>query len=449
MREHAGPAEFPSCSHTAEFPAYAACVFAPRPLRRALRRLALVALSLMMLGCSAAAVVPAPPPIATTSPAADSRLNLVRATVDAWFKAARTGDRVGFDRLISNQDPSFRDRARLLYGNLGALPLTWLQMRMEPTVFALSDARRRLLGPNAWVQRGTISWRLSGDAAEVEHQVSLTFLEAAGEVKIAGTIDEPPNSAPAQQPSWWLGPVTASESAGVTVVAGSGQVLGRWTKLANDALANVREELPAGLGASWNDRVVIEVPATERNFTSVLGKPAGSYGSIAAVTHRAGTSGDAIRIVVNPKAAKLDASDLESLLEHEMVHVATRSPNSPAPIWAEEGLAEWVSLRAHPDQRSEGTDELLARVRGDGAPKSFPSDRQFQAGASNLQLAYAEAWLACRYIADQYSEAQLARFYRELDRGSSVDQASRDSLQLSEAALTDGWRAYLDRLAQY
>ena len=425
-------------------------MLAPRILSHALQRLALGALVLTLLGCSAAAVVPVPPPVATRSAAPESsRLNLVRATVDAWLKAARTGDRVGFDRLISDRDPSFGDRARLLYGNLSALPLTWLQMRMDPTVFGLSDARRRLLGPSAWVQRGTISWRLSGDAAEVEHQVSLTFLETSGEVKIAGTIDEPPDSVPAQQPSWWLGPVTASESDGVTVVAGSGQVLDRWTKLAKDALADVREELPAGLGTSWNDRVVIEVPATERNFTSVLGKPAGSYASIAAVTHPAGTTGDAIRIVVNPKAAQLNSSDLQSVLEHEMVHVATRSPNSPAPIWAEEGLAEWVSLRAHPDQRSEGTDELLARVRGDGAPNSLPSDRQFQAGARNLQVAYAEAWLACRYIADQYSEAQLARFYGELDRGSSVDQASRSTLQLSEAALTAGWRAYLVRLAQY
>ena len=46
----------------------------------------------------------------------------------------------------------------------------------------------------------------------------------------------------------------------------------------------------------------------------------------------------------------------------------------------------------------------------------------------------------CRFIADQYSQAQLGRFYAELARGNSVDEASRDTLQLSEAALTAGWR---------
>ena len=73
----------------------------------------------------------------------------------------RTGDRARFDRLISDQDPAFPDRAQLLYDNLSTLPLTRLQMRMEPTEFVLSDARRQLLGPSAWVQRGVVTWRLA------------------------------------------------------------------------------------------------------------------------------------------------------------------------------------------------------------------------------------------------------------------------------------------------
>ena len=103
------------------------------------------------------------------------------------------------------------------------------------------------------------------------------------------------------------------------------------------------------------------------------------------MTHRAGAAGGAIRIVVNPKAAQLSSSALQAVLEHEMVHVATRSPDSPAPTWAEEGLAEWVSMQAHPGQRSEATDEVLARVRATVHPDPFPPDRRFQVGARNLQ----------------------------------------------------------------
>ncbi len=425
-------------------------MLAPRRHYRSLRRLVLAALMLALVGCSASAVEPTPPsPSTTSAAAATSRLNKVRATVDALIKAARAGDRAGFNRLVSDRDPSFPDRARLLYENLSTLPLTRLQMRVEPTEFGLSEARRRLLGPNAWLQPAVVTWRLPGDSAEVEHLVSLTFLEVGGEVKVAGTIDEPPGNAGAQRPSWWLGPLVGRDQDEVMVLAGSGQSVDGWAMHAQAALANVRQELPDGLGASWNGRVVLEVPATQRDFESVLGKPAGSYASIAAVTHHAGMAGGAIRIVVNPKAAQLSSSALQAVLEHEMVHVATRSPDSPAPMWAEEGLAEWVSLQAQPGQRSEGTDEVMARVRSDGAPRSFPADRRFQIGASNLQLAYAEAWLACRFIADQYSEAQLGRFYAELARGRPLDEASRSTLRVSEAALTEGWRDYLVRVARY
>ena len=181
----------------------------------------LAALTLALLGCSASAVEPTPPSPSTGSVApAISRLNKVRATVDALIKATRAGDRAGFDRLISDRDPSFPDRARLLYENLSTLPLTRLQMRVEPTEFGLSEARRRLLGPNAWLQRAVVTWRLPGDSAEVEHLVSLTFLEVGGEVKVAGTIDEPSGNAGAQKPSWWLGPVDRPR-------AGRGHGLGR------------------------------------------------------------------------------------------------------------------------------------------------------------------------------------------------------------------------------
>ena len=46
------------------------------------------------------------------------------------------------------------------------------------------------------LQRAVVTWRLAGDSAEVEHAVWLTFLEVGGEVKVAGTIDEPPRHRP-------------------------------------------------------------------------------------------------------------------------------------------------------------------------------------------------------------------------------------------------------------
>jgi hypothetical protein len=377
-----------------------------------------------------------------------SRLGQVRATVDALVRATRTRDRAGFERLISDRDPTFPDRARSLYDNLSTLPLTQLQMRVEPGELGLAEARSQLLGSGAWAHRADVSWRLAGDDGDVEHQVWLTFVSDGGQVRLAGTADEPPNNIREPKPSWWLGPLTARERGGVTVVVGSGQALDRWARLAATALDNARDHLPEGLRLTWSGRVVIEVPATQRDFELVLGEPTGSYGSIAAVTRRAGTEGGTIRIVVNPKAEQLTSSALRAVLEHEIVHVATRSPESPAPIWVEEGLAEWVSTQTHPGQLSDASDNVLARVRAHGAPRTFPSDEEFRISEHDLRLAYAEAWLACRYIADRHSEVQLGRFYAELDRGHSLDEASRSALKISEAELITRWRAYLVRLAQ-
>jgi hypothetical protein len=282
----------------------------------------------------------------------------------------------------------------------------------------------------------------------VEHQIWLTFLSDGGQLRLAGTVDEPPSRIAEQKPSWWLGPLTVSEREGVTVIAGSGQPLERWANLAAAALDNVRDNLPDGLRLSWSGHIVMEVPATPRDFESILGERPGSYDSIAAATRRTGTADGATRIVVNPKAAQLSSSALQAVLEHEMVHVATSSPDSPAPVWAEEGLAEWVSTKAHAGQPSEATDDVLTRVRAQGAPRSFPSDQEFQIAERDLRMAYAEAWLVCRYIADRYSEIQLGRFYAKLDDGHSLDEASQSALNISEAELIIRWRAYLVRLAR-
>ena len=111
---------------------------------------------------------------------------------------------------------------------------------------------------------------------------------------------------PEPQPSWWLGPVTARQQGLVTVVAGSGQPADRWAALVADAAAAVGRGLPAGVADGWSGRVVVEVPATPRDFAAVLGQSADAYAGIAAVAYQVGV-GDRppLRVVVNPRARSL------------------------------------------------------------------------------------------------------------------------------------------------
>ena len=159
--------------------------------------LILVVAMLLGSGCSPG---PAPAPVQSspsTTAAAPPRLAAVRATLDGLVTAVRSDDRAAFQQLISDRDPSFGDRARLLYDNLSTLPLADLQIRVEPGERPLTDARRAVLGENAWAQSAIVTWRLTGETADAEHQIWLTFVAAANTVQLAGTLDGPATERPA------------------------------------------------------------------------------------------------------------------------------------------------------------------------------------------------------------------------------------------------------------
>jgi hypothetical protein len=348
---------------------------------------------------------------------------------------------------VSVRDPSFADRARQLYTNLAGLPLDVLELRLQPLAQGLPAARRKLLGPDAWRQPASVRWRLAAETRSAEHTVWLTFAVQDGRPLLAGTSDRPGDQ-PAPVPLWWTGPVTAVQVQSASVLLGAGQPTAAWSSRVRAAVAEVRRRVTAGSAMGWAGAVVVEVPATRSDFEAVLGSSDGRYASIAAVTVAEGPAAAAVRIVVNPEVTRrLAPTGVAIVLLHEVVHVATRSAESPAPSWVVEGLADYVALRAYPSAGAGAAEPLLRQVRTDGAPTRLPADDRFRAGAADLAAGYAEAWLACRYIAETYSPSGLQRLYTALDRGVGLDQATQDELGTSTAALTVGWRRYLVRLA--
>lgn len=313
----------------------------------------------------------------------------------------------------------------------------------------LAASRQQLLGPHAWSQAASLSWQLSDDAQPAQHTVWLTFLARDGRVEVAGTIDAPAGSDQQRKPIWWLAPVTSARPAAGTVLVGAGQSPTDWARAAERAAEAVTRHLPNTARDSPASNLVVEVPATTADFEAVVGADPGSYTEVAAVTLSEGpTPRAALRVVVNPAAARrLSADGLAVTLAHEAVHVATHSPESAAPTWAVEGLADYVALSAYPDARAAVAKPLLAEVRRVGAPTALPADADFAATASRLDLAYAQAWSVCRYLAETTSPAQLGRLYRELDRGRTLDQAADDVLQTSASRLTAGWRSWLQAQA--
>ena len=228
------------------------------------------------------------------------------------------------------------------------------------------------------------------------------------------------------------------------------QSLDRWVRLAAAALVNVRQELPDGLGASWNGQRRCR---SARNSNAILPRCWASRRRLR--LHRGRDSSCRHRRMARSASSS-------TLRRHNSPRARCRQCWSTR--WCTSRPAHRIRLRRSGRRKASLSGFPRKPIRASEAKRPTKCCARTQRRCAPLiplrpavpgrraaisELAYAEAWLACRYIADQYSETQLGRFYAELARGRSVDEASRSTLQLSEAELTAGWRAYLVRLAQY
>ena len=96
---------------------------------------------------------------------------------------------------------------------------------------------------------------------------------------------------------------------------------------------------------------------------------------------------------------------------------------------------------------STAASQILARIRKNGPPDHLPTSSELDPTANGLGATYEEAWLATRFIAAQYGEDRLVRFYSKVSAGDSVTSAFRSILGTSEDAFVKRWTADLRRLA--
>ena len=177
----------------------------------------------------------------------------------------------------------------------------------------------------------------------------------------------------------------------------------------------------------------------------------GQYDNIAAVTTSADGSlaPDApVRVFVNPQVfAGLKPRGAQVVMSHETTHVATDAPFSSMPTWLLEGFADFVALDRAGVPVELAARQILARIRKEGLPRGLPSTRDLDPSANGLGATYEEAWLACRFLAQEYGARALVRFYRTVDGGASTQTAFRSVLGTSQGQFVSRWRDDLARLA--
>jgi hypothetical protein len=247
-------------------------------------------------------------------------------------------------------------------------------------------------------------------------------------------------------PLWLTGPIVRM-AAGRALVIAVGSQGPRDLALARQALVDVSKVLPG-----WHGRLVIEAPATEEQLNQALAAPDGRYANIAAVTTSVDGSlvpGAPVHVFLNPAVFDgLGPRGAQVVVSHESTHVATDATfSTDVPTWLLEGFADYVALAHAGIPVATAASQILARIRKDGPPEHLPTAAELDPSATGLGATYEEAWLATRFIAQQYGEDKLVTLYRRVNAGLSVGDGFRRVLGTTEAAFVERWRADLRRLA--
>ncbi|MGW2600974.1 hypothetical protein [Streptomyces klenkii] len=410
------------------------------PARRAACGLAaaLLALQAALTGCSA------------LSGDDGDRDRALQGALDRWAAALRDRDENAFLAAVDPAADAYRAEQRRVFANLAAVPLASWDYRLVRTGgFApeRGDGGGRRVAAEA-----ELRYRLAGyDGVPVTTRTRLTLVERGGRWYVAA------ETAPRGGGQLWQqGPVTVVRGER-SLVLGVGQDRERLR-----ALADLADKAVPAVGAAWHagprewpGRVVVEMPASLERMAALLDSPVSNYRGIAAVTTgEAGGTGAAApadRVIVNPEAyGVLGEFGRRIVLTHETAHVATRARTTKAtPLWLSEGFADWAAYRGTGRTARQAAPELARAAAAGELPRELPGDPDFGfAGeAGKLARAYEEGWLACRLIAERWSEEKLVAFYRAVGahgrRDGAVEGALRDVLGISPAEFTARWRAYV------
>ncbi|MEU7277651.1 hypothetical protein AB0A69_02475 [Streptomyces sp. NPDC045431] len=359
-------------------------------------------------GCTATATAP------ETAAGAEE----LRAAVDRWAAAVRSGDLAG----------------------------------VELASWSYRITRARQDGDGRATVRAELGYRIAGyDSGPVTTERALRLARRDGRWQV--TSDRPAQGA-AQQ-LWDQGALQVVRGRR-SLVLGSGQDPERLRAVAATADRAV-PAVSAAWAGPWPGRVVVLVPGSLEGMGALLGAPADRHRGIAAVTTgRAGGGPDAPadRVVVNPEAyTGLSGVGQDMVLTHETAHVATRTHTSAAtPMWLSEGFADWAAYRGTAHPAGQAAPALRDAVRAGLAPAGLPSDGDFAftGDAEALARAYEGGWLACALIADRWGEPELRAFYRAVGahrrreaREQAVSQALREVLGTTPEEFTARWRGYV------
>lgn len=369
------------------------------------RRTSLLAVLLLALVASGCGVLgddgpEAPAPSSAAPPDVAASLQRV---LDRRTRALVDGDRGAFDTGLA-ADPRFRRNQGTYFENLRRLPVALLDVRVDPATLVRD-------GRGYWV---VVQQRLQLEGYDAAPVVSLDryrFVPARrpGRFLLASVTDpewERENEV-LEQP-WESGPVEVRTAPGVLGVLDAA-VAPDADELLADASA-AAGDVAAAVPYDWPQAVVLYALSDTDFLDSLTEVPGGDPEDLDAVAFPlpAGTEekGEAAtRVVLNPRVLDRDGVARDRLLRHEITHVALGAHDDQAPLWLQEGLAEYVSVGPLPLGLRRPSQQVL-----DAAHAGFsdlPPEDGFH--GDDAPIHYALSWWACEYLAAEQSEDALWR----------------------------------------
>jgi hypothetical protein len=363
---------------------------------------------------------PSTPPGQLTASQKAARKKALDVILARRSAAVLKGDLKAFLAPVDPKQTELVARQRTLFTNLRKFGFSTLRY-FTADGFDGAPALVEKFGTRAFSTRVMMRYQIAGlDPRPVQTDLGYTFVPRAGAwVLVDDTaIDELLTEAGHRQP-WDFDEVQLVRRGKVVVVVDKREAsLGtKVAKVADNAVTSVRRHWKR----PWNGAVLVVAMPLPGVMSTLWTAGSGGGWTIAAkaVTLFEGEQlGKPIgrpigsRIVVNPALRKKLDKDL---LVHEMTHVATSTLGVNAPIWAVEGLAEYVRCRSIEDDPHWSVDPYRKRVRAKYLSKltALPNEKVF---ADDADRAYGTSWWIVEYLADKLGEKKLATLYVDLSQ---------------------------------
>ena len=326
--------------------------------------------------------------------------------------------------LAPSAGPSIRAvETRLVAGAQTVGLATYEEMLEEPVIDLSPPGAHLVEGNHAITLEVTRTMRIAHfDDRDHVSSLFVTFVEVDGEWKVHGDHALARIGLAGDRELWELYDTDIVRKENVLVV-------GTASRARLTALADLTEQAIARFESSWPwpwaGRVVMMVPALTAELDALL-QPTIDVSKFVAFTTLAVDRSDgwfvvAPRIVAQEGNLALRSAERQvQILVHELVHVASVTSSGPAtPLWAHEGLAEWVT--AGRPSTTDGSIEL-------------PDLHLFRTGSSSeIRQVYDQAAETMQRVAGSFGDEAPWELFQQI--GAAVRVAGTNDHILDQALL--------------